>query len=40
MQKEPEFKPWVEDLIFVISVAALLGVGWLLNDIWFGRVLP
>lgn len=39
MRKEPEFKPWVEDIIFGISVVILIAAGWFFNDLWFGRVL-
>ena len=37
MRKEPEFKPWVEDIIFAVSVAIFVGLGWFMNDLFHGR---
>jgi len=38
MSEEPKLKPLVEDLLFALAVAGLMAFGWLLNDIWFGRL--
>lgn len=38
MQKEPAFKPWVENLFFGISVVIMIAAGWFFNDLWFGRI--
>ena len=39
MSDEPRLKPIIEDLLFAVAVAILIAFGWLLNDLWFERIL-
>lgn len=38
MSEDPRLKPILEDLLFAAAVIVLMAFGWLLNDIWFGRL--
>lgn len=39
MSESPRMKTMAEGLLFAAAVAVIIAFGWLLNDLWFERVL-